>query len=98
MLRISSYSSPWYVLPRVDGAMAGRFEPSNPVSAEVRGSAGACLEEVFCNVWTILVLRGIFQREAERVARNRDRKRSASFALAMLALAVFGLPAVGQRP
>ena len=77
--------------------MAGRFEPSNPVSAEVRRSAGACLEEVFCNVWTILVLRGIFQREAERVARNRDWKRSASFALVMLALAVFGPPSVGQK-
>ena len=48
-----------------------RSETSLPVSAGERRSANACLEEVFRNVWTILVLSRIFQPEAKRVTKVR---------------------------
>src|SRR6266850_4979094 len=49
----------------------GAFEASVPVSAGERRTANACLEEVFRNVWTILVPSRIFQPEAKRVTKVR---------------------------
>ena len=46
----------------MNGPGLGACKPSNPVSADERRIAGACLEEVLRNVSTILVAVTIFQR------------------------------------
>src|SRR2546430_8552801 len=50
------------IYSRLNGPGLGACKPSNPVSADERLIAGACLEEVLRNVSTILVAATIFQR------------------------------------
>ena len=67
----------------------GAFEASVPVSAGERRTANACLEEVFRNVWTILVLSRIFQPEAKRVTKVRIWSVWAIFAVLFATSAAF---------
>lgn len=61
----------------------GAFEPSNPVSAGERSDASACLEEVFCNVWNILVLWRIIQRKAGEDVNRRSFSKLSGVACAL---------------
>jgi D-alanyl-D-alanine carboxypeptidase/D-alanyl-D-alanine-endopeptidase (penicillin-binding protein 4) len=74
----------------------GAFEASVPVSAGERRTANACLEEVFRNVWTILVLSRIFQPEAKSVTKVRICSGSAVFAF-VLATSVAFAPLAGAQ-
>jgi D-alanyl-D-alanine carboxypeptidase/D-alanyl-D-alanine-endopeptidase (penicillin-binding protein 4) len=75
----------------------GACEPSIPVSAGGRRNACARLEEVFLNVWTILVLLGIFQREGQDVVKTRGVKRLFTVWVAFCACFIFTVCARGQN-
>src|SRR5262249_23689214 len=72
---------------RIHGSWLGALEPSNPASAGERSDASACLEEEFLNVWNILVLWRICQREADKTVMSNRLGRAALLACGFLCLA-----------
>jgi len=81
---------------RLNGPGLGACKPSNPVSADERLIAGACLEEVLRNVSTILVAVTIFQR-GPVVEKKRRWRWNSEVALALAVLVVWVSPSFAQN-